>query len=79
MEHGYRFDRAVISDRARLAREARERLEKAAPDLLEAYKELLALWRDAQAKCILPQCSVCTKNRTLAKKFSDIIAKAENP
>ena len=38
MEHGYRFDRAVISDRARLAREARERLEKAAPDLLEACK-----------------------------------------
>ena len=39
MEHGYRFDRAVISDRARLAREARERLEKAAPDLLEALKQ----------------------------------------
>ena len=41
MEHGYRFDRAVISDRARLAREARERLEKAAPDLLEACKALV--------------------------------------
>ena len=52
-------------------------LESQRDMLLEACKELLALWRDAQAKCALPQCSICTKNRTLDKKFSDIIAKAE--
>ena len=55
------------------------RIEKAAPDLLEAYKELLALWWDAKVTCRKPQCGVCKQNRKFHKKFSDIIAEAEKP
>ena len=47
--------------------------------LLEACKELLALWWDAKVACRNPQCGVCKQNRKFHKKFSDIIAKAEKP
>ena len=54
-------------------------LESQRDMLLEACKELLALWWDAKVTCRNPQCGVCKQNRKFHKKFSDIIAEAEKP